>query len=310
MENPNDVVSLPAMPVLQVKELPSFILPDDPLIMKKVLSDLFRRLDNIIWVLGNSFDALEIDVVALMASINAPIIPIGPLVSPFMLGKEETVAGNVDIWSVEDYCIEFLDKKPISSVVYISFGSINVLTQDQMDNVATALKNSNRPFLWVIKPPEKISGMKSGELPTGFLEETKDRGLVVKWCPQERVLMHSSVACFVTHCGWNSTLETVVGGVPVVAFPKWSDQPIDAKLLVDVLKMGVKMRIYGDDDGVFSDRVVERCIAEVADIGLKAAEMKKRAVALKEAAKKAVADGGSSDINIDRFISEIEAVSC
>ncbi|KAK1587751.1 hypothetical protein Q3G72_016462 [Acer saccharum] len=310
LENPNDVVSLPAMPVLQVKELPSFILPDNPLIMKRVLSDLFQRLDNIKWVLGNSFDALEIDVVASMASINVPIIPIGPLVSPFMLGKEETVAGNVDIWSVEDYCIEFLDKKPISSVVYISFGSINVLTQDQMDNVATALKNSNRPFLWVIKPPEKISGMKSGELPTGFLEDTKDRGLVVKWCPQERVLMHSSVACFVTHCGWNSTLETVVGGVPVVAFPKWSDQPIDAKVLVDVLKMGVKMRIYGDDDGVFSDGVVERCIAEVADIGLKATEMKKRAVALKEAAKKAVEDGGSSDMNIDRFISEIEGVSC
>ncbi|KAK3221648.1 hypothetical protein Dsin_008673 [Dipteronia sinensis] len=311
LENPNDVVSLPAIPVLQVKELPSFILPDSPL-MKKLLSDLFQRLDNIKWVLGNSFDALEIDVVASMASIDAPIIPIGPLVSPFMFGKEETVAGNVDIWRVEDSCIEFLDKKPISSVVYISFGSINVLTQDQMDSVATALKNSNRPFLWVIKPLEKNFGMKSGELPTEFLEETKDRGLVVKWCPQERVLMHRSIACFVTHCGWNSTLETVVAGVPVVAYPKWSDQPTDAKLLVDVLKMGVKMRIYGDDDGVFSDGVVERCIAEVTDVGLKlkATEMKKRAVALKEAAKKAVDDGGSSDMNMDRFISEIKGVSC
>ncbi|KAL5821760.1 hypothetical protein ACOSQ3_023642 [Xanthoceras sorbifolium] len=307
LEDPNNTLMLPAMPVLQVKEIPSFILPSKPEIFKKMMADLFQRLDKIKWVLGNSFKELEEDVVASMASLN-PIIPVGPLVSPCMLGKKETVAGNVDIWNAEDSCIEWLDKKPFSSVIYISFGSLNVLTQDQMDSVATALKNSNRPFLWVIKPPavRGSDDKKFCELKSGFLEETKERGLVVKWCSQDRVLMHPSVACFMTHCGWNSTLETVVAGVPIIAYPEWTDQPLDAKLLVDVLKIGVKMRINGEDT-VLSAEEVERCITEVTE-GLKAMEMKRRAVALKEAAKKAVEDGGSIDQNMDRFISELKGI--
>ncbi|KAF2302115.1 hypothetical protein GH714_032840 [Hevea brasiliensis] len=271
IENTDESLELPGVPVLQIK-----------------------------WVLVNSFAEIEEETVKYMACLH-PIYPIGPLVSPFLLGEEEKTIGSVDMWDAESSCVEWLDQKPPSSVIYISFGSISALSQKQMDNLAMGLKNSNRPFLWVIKPREKNSEEKGGELPATFLEETKGRGMVVTWCSQEKVLMHQAVACFITHCGWNSALETVVAGVPVIAYPGWTDQPTVAKFLVDVLKIGSRIKV---EDEVASAGEVERCIVEVTD-GPKAEEMKKRALELSEAAKKVAADGGSSDQNITGFISEI-----
>lgn len=117
--------------------------------------------------------------------------------------------------------------------------------------------------------------------------------------------MHKAVACFMTHGGWNSALETVVSGVPVIVYPEWTDQPTNAKLLSDVFKVGVRVRINGDEeDGVVTTKEVERCIEEVIN-GPRAAEMKKRAMELKEAANKALEAGGSSDQNINDFIKNI-----
>ncbi|XP_022149476.1 UDP-glycosyltransferase 84B1-like [Momordica charantia] len=166
-----------------------------------------------------------------------------------------------------------------------------------IENVAEGLKRSGKPFLWVLK--DKESG---GELPSGFLEDVEGRGLVVSWCAQEQVLKHEAVGCFLTHCGWNSTLETIVAGVPVIAFPEWTDQPTIAKFLTDVFKVGVRTR--KGDDGVVSSEEVERCIREITD-GPAAEAIAKRAVELKEAAKRAVEDGGSSHRNLDMFIADI-----
>lgn len=303
LENPNESVELPGLPVLQVRELPTFILPSGSPANRELISVLIQNLDHKIkWVLINSFNELEETIVNSMAFMH-PIFPIGPLVSPFLLRQEESIVGSVDMWKTEDSCIEWLDKQPPSSVVYISFGSITLLSQKQMDNLAMGLKNSNQPFLWVIKPPDQTGvDNKFGELSSEFLEETKGRGLVVTWCPQEKVLMHQSVACFVTHCGWNSTIETVAAGVPVIAYPEWADQQTDAKLIVEVFKMGVRLKV--DEDRVATIEDVERCIREITN-GSEAEEMKRRALELKEAAKKAVEVGGSSDQNIDKFIREI-----
>ncbi|KAI4327402.1 hypothetical protein L6164_019869 [Bauhinia variegata] len=302
LEDPNESVQLPGMPVLEVRDLPSFMLPSSPPIFAEVLLKLFRDLDKKVnWVLGSSFYEIEEDIVKSMASLT-PIYPIGPLVSPFLLGEKENDVVNVDMWNAEDSCLEWLDNKPPSSVIYISFGSILVLSQKQIDNIAMALKNSNKAFLWVIKPAEEGSEGNGGVLRSDFLEETKGNGLVVKWCPQEKVLMHPAIACFVTHCGWNSTLETLVTGVPVIAHPEWTDQPTNAKLLVNAFKVGVKINF--DEDGTASTQEMERCIREIME-GPRAAEIKNRARELKEAAKKALEDGGSSARNINQFISEI-----
>ena len=121
-------------------------------------------------------------------------------------------------------------------------------------------------------------------------------------CILNKVLKHKAVGCFLTHCGWSSTLETVVAGVPVIAFPEWTDQPTNAKLLTDVFKMGVRMR--KGDGGIVSSKEVERCIWEMTD-GPNAKAMAKRAAELMEAGKRAVEDGGSSHRNLDLFIADI-----
>ncbi|CAK9134997.1 unnamed protein product [Ilex paraguariensis] len=296
LENPIDFLEVPGLPLLEEKDLPTFILPSSPYHFRKLVSDSVKSLEKVKWVLVNSFSELETDVLQSMDSLSQVfLLPVGPLVPSLFQVKEDNAM-------TKDSCLQWLDNKPPSSVIYIAFGSITVLDKKQMENIAMALKKSTRPFLWVVRTPERDSEDKIAELPLGFLEETKERGLVVSWCCQERVLMHLAVACFMSHCGWNSTLEAVVAGVPTIGFPGWTDQPTNAKLVVDVFKMGVRM--LAGEDGVVRQEEVERCIAEVTE-GPRSGEMKKRAMELKEAARKAVAEGGSSDRNIDQFIDEI-----
>ncbi|TYI02112.1 hypothetical protein ES332_A11G248300v1 [Gossypium tomentosum] len=280
LENPNGILELPGIPGLTVGDLPTFLLPCSPSHFRLLVTEFISILDKVKWVLGNSVHELEEERVNSLKAVK-PIYSIGPLVSPSLLGKEETIAGSVDMWRAADSCIEWLNKQRPSSVIYISFGSIIMSSKQQIQSIATALKNIKRPFLWI----------------------TKDKsGLVVSWCPQEKVLMNQALACFVTHCGWNSTLETVVAGVPVVAYPEWTDQPTNSKLLVDVFKVGVRMSNCEDER--LSVEEFERCIMEVID-GPRAGEMKRRAVELKNAAKNALEEGGSSSRNIDKFIAEI-----
>ncbi|RYR28761.1 hypothetical protein Ahy_B01g052927 isoform C [Arachis hypogaea] len=240
-----------------------------------------------------------------MASLSG-ILTIGPLVSPYLLGQKESEDSDdlsENFLRPEDSCLQWLNEKATSSVIYVAFGSLMEFSQKQMDNIATALKNTKKPFLWVITPQKG-----GAELPQGFLEEIKEMGLVVTWCPQAKVLMHPAVACFVSHCGWNSTLEAVTAGIPIVALPNWLDQPTNAKLVENVFKTGVRMRIGEEEDGVASAEEVERCITEVME-GPMAEEIKMRAVGLKEVARKAMVDGGSSDRNINRFVTEISGKS-
>ncbi|MED6221119.1 hypothetical protein PIB30_051300 [Stylosanthes scabra] len=308
MENPNETLQLPSLPMLQVRELPSFLLPSCPPYHKKLLTDFERILDKVKWILGASVYEFEEEIVNSMASLSR-ILTIGPVVSPHLLGQKQSEDFDelsANLLKPEDSCVQWLNDKPSRSVVYVAFGSLMELSQKQMDNIATALKNTKKSFLWVIRP-QKGSAV---ELPQGFLEETKERGLVVTWCPQGKVLMHPAVACFVSHCGWNSTLEAITAGVPVIALPNWSDQPMNAKLVEDVFKTGVRMRFSKEEeeDGVVSAEEVERCIMEVVE-GPMAGEIKVRALALKEAARKAMVDGGSSERNINQFVTEISGKS-
>ncbi|KAL7002866.1 indole-3-acetate beta-glucosyltransferase [Sarracenia purpurea var. burkii] len=131
---------------------------------------------------------------------------------------------------------------------------------------------------------------------------TKEQGLVVPWSPQIKVLKHPAIACFLSHCGWNSMLETIAAGVPVIAYPHWTDQPTNAKMISEVWRVGV--RIQPNHDGVVTSEEVEMRIEEVL-CGPSSEEFKKNAAELKVCAQEAVADGGSSDRNIQLFVDEI-----
>ena len=192
--------------------------------------------------------------------------------------------------------------------MYISFGSVVYLTQEQVDEIAYGLLQSGVSFLWVMKPPHKDAGLELLVLPDGFLEKAGDNGRVVQWSPQEQVLAHPSVACFVTHCGWNSTMESLTSGMPVVAFPQWGDQVTDAVYLVDVFKTGVRMCRGEAENRVITRDEVEKCLLE-ATVGPKAVEMKQNALKWKAAAEAAFSEGGSSDRNIQAFVDEVRARS-
>ncbi|ESQ46254.1 hypothetical protein EUTSA_v10000612mg [Eutrema salsugineum] len=301
LEDLNQTVELPGLPLLEVGDLPSFLLPSSGSHFNSLMVEFVDCLKDVKWVLVNSFYELESEIIESMSGLK-PMIPIGPLVSPFLLGADEedkTLDGkNLDMWKSDEYCMEWLDKQARSSVVYISFGSLLKSSETQVKSIATALRNRGVSFLWVIRPKEK------GENVDVLQEMVREgQGIVIEWGPQEWILSHVAISCFVTHCGWNSTMETVVTGVPVVAYPSWIDQPLDARLLVDVFGIGVRMR-NDAVDGELKVEEVERCIEAVRE-GSAAADMRRRVTELKHAARSALASGGSSARNLDSFIADI-----
>ncbi|TKY68847.1 UDP-glycosyltransferase 72B1 [Spatholobus suberectus] len=188
------------------------------------------------------------------------------------------------------------------SVLYVSFGSGGTLSQEQITELAYGLELSNHKFLWVVRAPSSLASdaYLSAQndvdllqfLPCGFLERTKEQGMVVpSWAPQVQILSHSSVGGFLTHCGWNSTLESVLKGVPLITWPLYAEQRMNAVVLSEDLKVGVRPRVNEND-------LVER--EEIADVvkrlmqGKEGREMSKRMKELKEAATNALKEDGSS----------------
>ncbi|CAM0946408.1 unnamed protein product [Alopecurus aequalis] len=286
-------VKLPGLPAMSVADVPSFLLPSNPykLLADEILKQ-FRTIHKASWVFVNSFSELEREVVDALPGVSPsppPLIPVGPLVE-----LEEDAAVRGDMLKAADNCVEWLDAQTPRSVVYASLGSIVVLSAEELAEMAQGLASTGRPFLWVVRPD--FSAM----LPEGYLDSVAGRGMVVPWSPQDLVLAHPSTACFLTHGGWNSTLETVAAGVPVVVFPQWGDQCTDAKYLVEEFKMGVRI-------GAPLRRDAVRDAVEAAVAGPDAGTMVEKARAWSAAAKAAVSAGGSSDRHVQAFVDEVVA---
>ncbi|KAK2995877.1 hypothetical protein RJ640_029602 [Escallonia rubra] len=265
---------------------------------RRLVLDRFSDFDKADWLLFNSFDKPERKVVNWMAS-QWPVKTVGPTIPSMYLDKRLEDDRDYDLSLFkpgDDDCIRWLDTKETGSVVYVSFGSLANLKEDQMEELACGLKRSNRYFLWVVRASEE------SKLPTNFSTEASENGLVVNWCPQLKVLAHPAMGCFMTHCGWNSILEALSLGVPMLAVPQWTDQPTNAKYVVDIWQAGVRVKV--DEKGMIRREEIETCIREVME-GERGNELKRNAVRWKELAKAAVDEGGSSDKHIDEFISEL-----
>lgn len=299
-------VQLPCMPLLKYDEIPSFLHPSSPYtFLKTAILGQFKNISKLTFILMETFQELEHDVVNYLSK-NFPIKTVGPL---FKYPKELAPTSNDvtgDFMKVEN-CIDWLDTKSPSSVVYISFGSVVVLEKEQFEEIAYGLLNSGVNFLWVNRPPTKVQKFDPLVLPDEFLEKAGDRVKIVQWCPQEQVLSHPSVACFVTHCGWNSTMEALSSGMPVLAFPQWGDQVTDAKYLVDVFKIGLRLCRGEAGDRIVPREEVEKCVREATN-GPKAGEIKENALKWKKKAEEAVAEGGSSDRNLQAFVDYVRSV--
>lgn len=227
-----------------------------------------------------------------------PVVMVGPMVPSAYLDQQidGDTAYGASLWEpTTDQCLRWLDMKPPDSVIYVSFGSMAGISAKQVEEMAWGLEASKRPFLWVIKDSEN-------KLPDDFISSIGETGIVVAWCNQLEVLAHQAVGCFVTHCGWNSTLEGLSLGVPMVCVTQWSDQPTNAKFVEEVWKVGV--RAEKDEEGIVGRKELEKCIREVM-VGERSGEMKNNASKWRDLAKVAVRLGGSSDTNVDHFCSEV-----
>ncbi|XP_055821901.1 UDP-glycosyltransferase 74G1-like isoform X2 [Solanum dulcamara] len=293
--------------MIESSDMPSFDSNPEAERILEMLANQFSNLDKVDWVLINSFYELEKEVIDWMSKIY-PIMTIGPTIPSMYLDKRlhDDKEYDLSIFKpMTNECLNWLNHQPISSVVYVSFGSITSLEGEQMEELAWGLKNSNNNFLWVVRSTEQ------SKLPKNFLEElkltsSKNKGLVVSWCPQLQMLEHESIGCFLTHCGWNSTLEAISLGVPMVTMPQWSDQPTNAKLVKDVWEMGVRAK--QDEKGIVRREVIEECIKLVMEEE-KGKLIRENAKKWKELARNAMDEGGSSEKNIEEFVSMLITIS-
>jgi hypothetical protein len=300
--DPYSDVQLPGI-VLKHNEIPDFLHPFCPIpILKKLIMDQFSRLTKTFCVLIDTFEELEKDQIDYLSKFYN-IRAVGPLFkSPKQLGPKE-IRG--DFLKADDDCIAWLNTKPPKSVVYISLGTIVSLSLEQLGEFAHGILNSEVSFLWVVRSSQKEELFNSNFVPEGFLEKTSDRGKIVKWCSQEKVLAHPSVACFLSHCGWNSTIEALASGVPVLTFSQIGDQLTNAKFIVDVFKIGIRVSHSQSEKKIVKRDEMKQFLLD-ATVGPEAEELRQNALKWKIAAEAARADGGSSERNLDAFVEDIK----
>ncbi|KAK7381292.1 hypothetical protein VNO78_33866 [Psophocarpus tetragonolobus] len=290
-------ISLPALPKLQPEDMPSFFSTyDEDSFFLDFVVDQFSNIDKADWILCNTFYELDEEVANWTIGIWPNFRNIGPNIPSMFLDKqyEDDQDYSVTQFKSEE-CIQWLDDKLEGSVVYLSFGSLAMFNEEQMKELAYGLKECSSYFLWVVRASEEI------KLPKDFKKES-DKGLVVTWCSQLRVLAHKAIGCFVTHCGWNSTLETLCLGVPIIAIPWWSDQSTNAKLMTDVWKIGIRAPI--DENKVVQRQTIKYCIRKMLD-SEEGKMMKSNSIRLKTLALRAVSKGGSSYKNIIEFTNNL-----
>ncbi|KAJ0244992.1 hypothetical protein HA466_0184980 [Hirschfeldia incana] len=290
------LASFPAFPMLSANDLPSYLCESFfyPKILR-IMTEQLSNIDRVDILLCSTFDTLEEKLLKWIKSLW-PVLNIGPTVPSMYLDKrlsEDKSYGFSFFTAKSAECIEWLDSKHANSVVYVSFGSLVNLKEDQMMELAEGLKQSGCFFLWVVRETEM------DKIHKHYVEEMGGKGLIVSWSPQLEVLAHESVGYFLTHCGWNSMLEGLSLGVPMIGMPHWTDQPTNAKFMEDVWKVGVRVKKEGDGF-VRRDEIV-RCI-EVME-GEKGKEMRRNCEKWKVLALEAVCEGGSSDKSINEFVS-------
>ncbi|KAK3411737.1 hypothetical protein EUGRSUZ_I00497 [Eucalyptus grandis] len=205
-------------------------------------------------------------------------------------------------------CLKWLDSRQPNSVIYICFGSMANFNVPQLHEIAVGLEASGQQFIWVVKKDPNVEEGKEEWLPDGYESRIQNKGLIIRgWAPQVLILDHEAIGGFVTHCGWNSTLEAITAGVPMVAWPVEAEQFFNEKFVTQVLKVGVsigvKQWVKQFGDSMKSERV-EDAVKRVL-VGEEAEEMRRRAKALAEMARGAVEEGGSSWSDLGALIQEL-----
>ncbi|CAH8268742.1 unnamed protein product [Arabidopsis lyrata] len=281
------------LPPLKVKDLP-VIETKEPEELYRVVNDMVEGAKSSSGVIWNSFEDLErLSLMDSRSKLQVPFFPIGPFhkhcndLPPKTKNKDD-----------DEILTDWLDKEDPQSVVYVSFGSLAAIEEKEFLEIAWGLKNSERPFLWVVRP-----GMVRGtgwleSLPCGFLENIGHKGKFVKWVNQLEVLAHPAVGAFWTHCGWNSTIESICEGVPMICTPCFSDQHVNARYIVDVWRVGMVL-----ERSKIERKEIENALRIV--MMEKGDGLRERSLKLKERADFCLSKDGSSSKYLDELVSHV-----
>jgi hypothetical protein len=300
------LLHFPGLPPIPASDMPATLRNRDDRAYR-ARAELSARVAEASGVLLNTFEWLEARAVkALREGACAPdrrtppVYCVGPLVASVEAARSERHA-----------CLEWLDAQPDRSVVFLCFGSVAAVSASQLKEMARGLETSGHRFLWVVRnPPDPSKFFEppsepnlAALLPDGFPDRTRGRGLVVSsWAPQAEVLRHRATGAFVTHCGWNSTLEGVAAGVPLLCWPQFAEQSLNKVFIVEEMKVGVVVEGY--DEELVKAKEVEAKVRLVME-SEEGARLRVRLTVAKEKAAEALVDGGPSRLAFDVFLKDL-----
>lgn len=295
LQDPTDgeevlIKDIPGLPPLKKSDMAKELFINDVSdAMYDIVVRPFERIRESKFILINTFYELESQVIDALRADKLPIFPLGPLLpSCFQNPNNSKLSEGHDA----DECIKWLTTQEENSVVYVSFGSFVSLSKEEIKELALGLEDSKRSFLWVIHHKEEME--LANVLPKGFLERTNKRGKLVTWAPQVRVLAHAAVGVFLSHCGWNSTMESLAMGVPIIGWPLEQDQVTNLRLIVE--KWGI---------GFALGRVLHRdSIKSAIEGAMQSSSLQQRAHSIGEIARNATDSmhRGSSRVSFDTFV--------
>nr|XP_008384820.2 UDP-glycosyltransferase 71K1-like [Malus domestica] len=296
--------------------IPGIVHPVPPRVLPVALTDgscsayikLASRFRETRGIIVNTFVELETHAITLFSNDDRvpSLYPVGPVIDL----DDGQAHSNLD-QAQRDKIIKWLDDQPQKSVVFLCFGSMGSFGAEQVKEIALGLEQSGQRFLWSLRMPSPKGTVPSDcsnleeVLPDGFLERTNGKkGLICGWAPQVEVLTHSATGGFLSHCGWNSILESLWHGVPIATWPMYAEQQLNAFWMVRELGMALEMRLdykTGSADVVGADEI-ERAVVGVME---KDSEVRKKVEEMGKMARKAVKDGGSSFASVGRFIEDV-----
>ncbi|WJX65692.1 7-deoxyloganetin glucosyltransferase [Trifolium repens] len=269
--------------------------PND--VMIKYMIEIENKCRRGFAIVFNTSNELESDAMNILDSMFPSLYTIGPFVS-FLNQSPHNHLTSLDssLWKEDTKCLEWLEPKAPGSVVYVNFGSITVMSPEKLLEFAWGLAYSKKPFLWIIRPDLVIGG--SVVLSLEFVNEISDRALITSWCPQERVLNHPSIGGFLTHCGWNSTIESICAGVPMLCWPFYGDQLANCRFICNELEIGIEI------NSDVKRKEVKKLVKELM-VGEKGKKMKEKAIELKKKVEEETRPGGCSYMNLDKVIKNV-----
>ncbi|KAI5005493.1 hypothetical protein ZWY2020_032736 [Hordeum vulgare] len=309
----NELITIPGFPTpleLMKAKLPGTLSVPG---MEKIREKMFEEELRCDGEITNSFRELEALYVEFYEQIRKKKIwTVGPMCLCHRNSNTTAARGNKASMD-ETQCLQWLDSRKPGSVIFVSFGSLACTTPQQLVELGLGLEASQKPCIWVIKAGPKFPEVEEW-LADGFEARVKDRGMILRgWAPQVMILWHQAIGGFVTHCGWNSTIEGICAGVPMITWPHFSEQFVNEKLVVDVLKIGVEVGVKGvtqwgseKQEVMVTRDAVETAVNTLMGEGEAAEELRMRAKDCAIKARRAFDEEGSSYNNVRLLIQEME----